>query len=57
MLRDVMQNAGLESFAEIAILIFFATFAVVALRTLFTNNARYEAARQLPLQDETESYS
>ena len=53
-MRDVMQNAGLEVFAEVGILIFFATFVVVALRTLFRRHATYDDVSNLPLDDGAE---
>lgn len=55
MKRDVMQAAGLETFAEIGILIFFATFLLVALRTLLSRNSKFDEASKLPLDDGTEA--
>lgn len=52
MMRDVMQNAGLESFAEIGIMIFFITFMLVAIRTLLTKKSKHEEMRHLPLEDD-----
>ena len=57
MKRDVMQAAGLETFAEIGILIFFVTFIIVALRTLLSRKSKFEDARQLPLDEGTEVHS
>ena len=41
MKRDVMQAAGLESFAEIAIIIFFATFMVIALKLMLSKSEAF----------------
>lgn len=54
MKRDVMQNAGLEIFAELGIWIFFITFLVVAAKTFLTGKDRYEEAAELPLEDGVE---
>lgn len=54
MMRDVMQNAGLETFAELGILIFFVTFILVAMRTLLTRNASYGELANLPMDEGTE---
>jgi hypothetical protein len=52
MKREVMEAAGLESFAEIGIIIFFITFLIVALRALLSKKSKYEDVRQLPLEDD-----
>lgn len=54
MKRDVMQAAGLEVFAEVAVIIFFVTFTVVALRVLLANKASLEHVSSLPLDEGTE---
>lgn len=54
MKRDVMQAAGLESFAELAIIIFFVTFALIALRTLLARKGSFDHASNLPLDEGTE---
>jgi len=54
MKRDVMQAAGLENFAELAIIIFFVTFALIVLKTLLTKKDTYESHQNLPLDDGTE---
>lgn len=54
MMRDVMQNAGLQGFAELAIMIFFATFAAVAFRTFFTRTDKFEGVSRIPLDDDAE---
>ena len=51
MKRDVMQAAGLESFAEIAIIIFFITFAVIVLRTMFGRDDELVEVSELPLHE------
>lgn len=51
MKRDVMQAAGLESFAELAIIIFFVTFAVIAIKTVLTRKSSFEQVSNLPLDE------
>ena len=51
MKRDVMQSAGLESFAELAVIIFFITFAIVVVRTLLRRDSDLADVSQLPLQE------
>lgn len=54
MKRDVMQAAGLESFAELAIIIFFVTFGLIVLRTMFARKEAFDHASNLPLDEGTE---
>jgi cbb3-type cytochrome oxidase subunit 3 len=54
MKRDVMQAAGLEMFAEVAIIIFFAVFIMIALRTLLSGKHQFDEASNLPLDEGTE---
>jgi cbb3-type cytochrome oxidase subunit 3 len=48
-LSDVVSNAGLAIYAEVALLIFFAIFVVIVVRTMLRRDGD-EAAR-LPLDD------
>lgn len=57
MKRDVMQAAGLESFAEVAIIIFFAAFAFIAITTIFSRRGRFEHVSHLPLDEGAEVHS
>jgi cbb3-type cytochrome oxidase subunit 3 len=51
-LSDIMSNAGLSNYAEVALLIFLAVFIVVAIRT-FAPSRREEMRRAalMPLDD------
>lgn len=52
-LSDIMGHAGLAGYAEIALLIFFATFVTILIRTLrHSDRAEIEHASRLPLEDE-----
>lgn len=53
-MRDVMQNAGLASFAEIGIVLFFVAFALVAVRILLTRKTNYQELAHLPMDDGNE---
>lgn len=56
MLREVVQNAGLEAFAEVGIIVFFISFVAVVGRTFLTRNRDLESVRNLPLEgDEVHS--
>ncbi|MBX9928627.1 MAG: cbb3-type cytochrome c oxidase subunit 3 [Gemmatimonadaceae bacterium] len=52
-LSDVMGNAGLSVYAELALILFFLAFVVIVLR-LFDPRARtlHDAASRMPLDDE-----
>lgn len=50
-LNDVIAAAGLSSYAEVALLIFFGVFLGVAL-DLLHGAKRHEAMRFLPLEDD-----
>lgn len=55
-LSDIVSNSGLSFYAEVAMVIFLAVFALVALRLLFTGRRRFEHMAQLPLAtDEVEA--
>ena len=51
MKRDVMETAGLEMFAEIAIVIFFVTFTIIVIRALLMRKSKIEHAKNLPLDE------
>jgi cbb3-type cytochrome oxidase subunit 3 len=52
-LSDIMSAAGLVSWAEIGLVISFVTFAaIVAYVFVVRSKASYEAARNLPLDDD-----
>lgn len=51
-LSDVMSHMGLSSYAEVALLIFFAVFVGVTLYVLRSDKkAAFERAARLPLDD------
>lgn len=52
-LADVVSASGLEQYAEIALLIFFAVFVVITLRVMATRTDSLERASHLPLDDDT----
>jgi cbb3-type cytochrome oxidase subunit 3 len=51
-LSDIMSAAGLSFYAEVALLIFLGVFIGIAFDVL-RSSRRHEAARLLPLADET----
>lgn len=57
MRRDVMEAAGLEIFAEIAVVIFVITFLALVLRTLLRRKESMDEIAQIPLDDGTEVHS
>jgi cbb3-type cytochrome oxidase subunit 3 len=51
-LSDIMSNAGLSIYAEIALVLFLAVFIAVVIRTWAPSRRRaLEEAAQLPLDD------
>jgi cbb3-type cytochrome oxidase subunit 3 len=52
MIRDVMEEAGLEFFAEVGLIIFFVVFVLVTVRVLLMRKDRIEHAKNLPLEDD-----
>ena len=52
MLRDAIASSGLSVFAEIGLLVFFATFVVVAWRVLSRRRGHYDAVSRLPLTED-----
>jgi len=51
MIRDVMESAGLEGFAEIGLIIFVIAFLLVVLRVFFLNKEKADERSRLPLDD------
>ena len=51
MLRDVIAGSGLQLFAEVGLIIFLTTFAVMAARVLTRRRGHYDELAALPLQD------
>ena len=54
-ISDVVGAAGLQGYAEVALLIFFAVFVAVAIRVVFTKRADMDRMARLPLDEEAES--
>ena len=52
-LSDIMSNAGLSSYAEVALVIFLGVFIAITIRTFLPSRRRelYEASL-LPLEDD-----
>ena len=54
-LSDIMSAAGLTSWAEIALILCFATFSVIVVWVYgVRRKASYEHLSELPLEDDTE---
>jgi len=52
-LSDIMSHAGLAGYAEVALLLFFAAFVAILVRTLrHSDRAEMDHASRLPLEDE-----
>lgn len=51
MMRDVMQNAGLEIFPEIGLIFFLLGFLFVIVRTALMRSAEAEHAERIPLDE------
>jgi cbb3-type cytochrome oxidase subunit 3 len=53
-LSEIMSNAGLAGYAEVALIIFFVVFVAVAFRVLApSRKAGYDKAARMPLDDDT----
>lgn len=52
MIRDVMQNAGLEMFAEIGLVLFLAAFILAVVRVLLMRKDDATQVGHLPLDDD-----
>jgi len=50
-LRDIVSNAGLTTYAEIALVIFFLVFVGIVLYVVLKRKSAWEHARHLPLDD------
>jgi cbb3-type cytochrome oxidase subunit 3 len=51
-LSDIMSNAGLSGYAEIALLLFMIAFAAIAIRIFLPSRKReFDRAGRLPLDD------
>jgi cbb3-type cytochrome oxidase subunit 3 len=52
-LSDIMANAGLAGYAEVALVLFFLVFLAIAIRTFWPGRRReMEEAGRMPLEDE-----
>ena len=51
-LSDVVGAAGLHTYAEIALIIFFVVFVLVVVRALMTRSRDLEHVARLPLDDD-----
>lgn len=57
-LTDIMSGAGLAAYAEVGLILFLASFIAITIWVFSRrNNAEWEAARNLPLLDESKSPS
>lgn len=50
-LGDIMGQAGLEGWAEVALVLFFAVFAGIVVYLVVRGRKAWEHARRLPLDD------
>jgi cbb3-type cytochrome oxidase subunit 3 len=50
-LSDVVGNAGLARFTEIALVIFFAVFVAIVIYVFLRKKETWERARHLPLEN------
>ncbi len=50
-LRDIMSNAGMTTYAEIALVIFFVVFVGIVLYVFLRRKGAWERERHLPLDD------
>ncbi|MBH24641.1 MAG: CcoQ/FixQ family Cbb3-type cytochrome c oxidase assembly chaperone [Myxococcales bacterium] len=51
MMREVMQNSGLELFAEIGLIIFFVAFVAIIIRAFTMRQDEEAHAANLPLDE------
>ena len=55
-LTDIMSNAGLSGYAEVALILFFAAFVGIAIATFLPSRKQeMDRAARLPLEDSTSS--
>ena len=52
-LSDIMSAAGLTSYAEVALVIFFVIFLGITAYVFLRKKGAWEHERHLPLQDDT----
>jgi len=50
-LSDIMSQAGLSGWAEVALIVFFAAFVGIVLYLFLRRRATWEHTRRLPLDD------
>ena len=53
--REVIENSGMEHFAEIGLVIFVVVFILIILRALFMNKDHSERMGHMPLEDGRQS--
>jgi hypothetical protein len=53
MIRDVVQNAGLEGFAELGLVMFVTAFLLVLTRVYFMTPQEAEEQASIPLSEES----
>ena len=51
-LSDIVGNAGLTTYAEVALVIFFAIFVGIVAYVFLRRRGAWERMRQLPLDDD-----
>jgi cbb3-type cytochrome oxidase subunit 3 len=51
-LTDIMSNAGLSGYAEIALVIFFLVFLGIVVYVFSRRRTKWDHERHLPLEDE-----
>ena len=52
-LSDIVGNAGLATYAEVALVIFFAIFVAIVAYVFMRRRGAWERMRQLPLDDDS----
>ena len=52
MIRDVVENAGLEGFAKIGLIMFLIAFLLVVIRVLLMDSEEAKAKANIPLDDD-----
>jgi cbb3-type cytochrome oxidase subunit 3 len=52
-LSDIVSNAGLATYAEVALVIFFAIFVGIVAYVFLRRRSTWERMRQLPLDDDS----
>lgn len=54
MLQDVVENAGLEGFAEIGLILFLIAFVLVVIRIWLVDGDEAEEHANIPFDEESE---